>query len=316
MIRKIISSIGTILALASLLMALAGQAGRWKPALDIINSTAPLVLGAAILAMVLSLAVRRSRKFGLLFAMMACVMTAERIIPEYWADLPSANSATSHEVTILTFNVGRNTVDPDTVRSAIMAADADVLLLQETRSAFEQILKKLERRYPYRTDCGHRACDAAILSRWPIAPVRGRFRDAANRKIGPMVMRTVVSVPNGRSFAVATLHFARPSLNDVAIDRTKSLAKALREVDTSRLVLTGDFNLTPWSFALQALDRETPSMKRVTRHMPTYPADLIFPAFLPIDHVYIGQGWLVRSVERLPPAGSDHLGVKVVLRPS
>ena len=78
------------------------------------------------------------------------------------------------------------------------------------------------------------------------------------------------------------------------------------------LILAGDFNLTPWSFALTRLDHGL-GLERRDRAIPSWPAkrpvagvQLTTPAILPIDHVYAGLRWRTVAIRRGPNMGSDH----------
>ena len=82
-------------------------------------------------------------------------------------------------------------------------------------------------------------------------------------------------------------------------------------------MLLGDFNLTPWSFAMRGLDFGLKPMTRRTRGVLSYPARLgrLTPlSFLAIDQVFAGPDWRTARVERLARGGSDHYPVMVTLR--
>ena len=89
-----------------------------------------------------------------------------------------------------------------------------------------------------------------------------------------------------------------------------------------RLIVSGDFNSTPWSFSLKRQDRLF-GLERRTRAMATWPAGdfsrmhfaIPFPV-LPIDHVYAGEGWRTVEVRRGPMLGSDHYPVIITLAPA
>ena len=88
-----------------------------------------------------------------------------------------------------------------------------------------------------------------------------------------------------------------------------------------RLIVVGDFNLTPWSFTLKRQDKAL-RLRRWTRALASWPAGkfsriMAAPApFLPIDHVYAGSDWRAVRIERGPALGSDHRPVVVTLRRS
>ena len=121
-------------------------------------------------------------------------------------------------------------------------------------------------------------------------------------------------------FEVVVTHFTWPTQ---AMQGAQSLAmrKVLDQLPKERLILGGDFNSTPWSFARRADDR-TFGVTRRDRALASWPADLPgqhgvsapWP-ILPIDHVYAGRGWATTSVRRGPRLGSDHYPLIVTLAP-
>ena len=100
------------------------------------------------------------------------------------------------------------------------------------------------------------------------------------------------------------------------------LAAGVRGLPQARMVVAGDFNSTPWSFALKRLDGMLPLIRR-DRAIATWPSapteaqgrkvPLALPV-LPIDHIYAGAGWRTLDVRRGPSLGSDHRPVVVTLQ--
>jgi endonuclease/exonuclease/phosphatase (EEP) superfamily protein YafD len=84
------------------------------------------------------------------------------------------------------------------------------------------------------------------------------------------------------------------------------------------MILTGDFNATPWSASLRRTDAAL-ALTRRDRALPTWPARVLGRSWplpiLPIDHVYAGPGWATVKVERGPAFGSDHYPLVVILAP-
>ena len=97
------------------------------------------------------------------------------------------------------------------------------------------------------------------------------------------------------------------------------LAEAVAPFDRASLIVAGDMNSTPWSYALRRQDK-TLGLIRRTRGLFSWPAAEFGPwrlrtplPFLAIDQVYAGSAWKTVSVTRGPFAGSDHFPVVVVL---
>jgi endonuclease/exonuclease/phosphatase (EEP) superfamily protein YafD len=120
-------------------------------------------------------------------------------------------------------------------------------------------------------------------------------------------------------FTVIGVHYAWPTMVRLQQAQAADLAFSLGRLDHSRLILTGDFNSTPWSFERRREDARF-HLERRTRALPSWPARnftshrlLAIVPFLPIDHVYAGSAWRTVSVERGPRLGSDHYPVIVRL---
>jgi endonuclease/exonuclease/phosphatase (EEP) superfamily protein YafD len=221
-------------------------------------------------------------------------------------------------VTIVTHNVSIRNHDPRATARALLASEADVLLLQETDGTFAPLLKALRRQYRYATPCKRDACSMAILSRWPIVNSSYRVRDSQGRQIGPALMRARIQPASAPAFEAVTLHFPWPLPAQRHTKLRGQLAHVLPMLDRDELVLAGDLNLTPWSFAMRDLDAALQPLTRVTRALPSFPARLasgrsISWPLLPIDHVFIGRAWITSSIDRLPRTGSDHYPVRVRL---
>jgi endonuclease/exonuclease/phosphatase (EEP) superfamily protein YafD len=85
------------------------------------------------------------------------------------------------------------------------------------------------------------------------------------------------------------------------------------------LLVVGDFNSTPWSYALKGFEMAT-GLKRETRNLITYPLMITAPhrisgdgllktiPFLPLDQVY-QRGITITELHRGAATGSDHLPV-------
>src|SRR3546814_2882605 len=88
------------------------------------------------------------------------------------------------------------------------------------------------------------------------------------------------------------------------------------------MIVTGDFNSAPFSFAMRRGERAI-GLTRRDRALASFPTEkkAIGPLRSPvpvvaIDHVYAGPGWATAKVERGPGGlGSDHYPVIVTLAP-
>ncbi|MEQ1771079.1 MAG: endonuclease/exonuclease/phosphatase family protein [Devosia sp.] len=120
------------------------------------------------------------------------------------------------------------------------------------------------------------------------------------------------TLADGRSFSVMTTHLDWP----YPIERQQTeLAEAEAEVAKVEgpLLLVGDFNSTPWSYAMKGFAAAT-GLTRETHNLPTYPELFtlrrLVPtvSFLPLDQVF-QRNIIVHELHRGAPTGSDHLPV-------
>jgi endonuclease/exonuclease/phosphatase (EEP) superfamily protein YafD len=107
---------------------------------------------------------------------------------------------------------------------------------------------------------------------------------------------------DGRAFTVAGTHLDRPPTRR-HLRQIASLPAMVASLEAP-IVLVGDFNATPWSYALTRVIGET-GLAPLAGLRPTWPAHLGWPQ-LPIDHVLVSGEWRLLSAERGPYAGSDH----------
>jgi endonuclease/exonuclease/phosphatase (EEP) superfamily protein YafD len=97
----------------------------------------------------------------------------------------------------------------------------------------------------------------------------------------------------------------------------EALAAQLRRTSGPNAVLTGDFNTTPWSFAMRRQDAVFLPLVRRTIAQFSFPARLagrrwVVP-LLPIDHLYASPAWKLARLQRVRIPGSDHFASEAVL---
>ena len=124
-----------------------------------------------------------------------------------------------------------------------------------------------------------------------------------------------VQAPGG-AFTALTTHYTWPTWVYAQEWQRGELVRLADRHRADDLIITGDFNLTPWSKALHEQDVRLGLVRR-TRAVFSWPAEfkrIVAPApLLPIDHVYAGRAWRTVSVKRGPRLGSDHYPVIVTL---
>lgn len=301
------------LALGSLVAGLLGQGGRWSARLDAFNHFAPVWLAAAVLGLGLALAApRTARPVLMTLAALAAVVSALQIVPEVMSRGrdPRAAPDSAGQLRIVQFNAWGENVKTAEAVGWILAQNADVVVLQESGAVKAALVAR-----GYSAQCDR--CGAVILSRRPA--VR-RFAQPPSGDLPGFIAWAMFDDPGGQ-YTVVAVHRYWPVRVARSKAQTETLNSVIEGLPRSRLIVAGDFNSTPWSFARRREDRDWGLVRR-TRALFTWPAARLshnrlpapFP-WLPIDHVYAGDGWATVSVARGPEIGSDHYPVVVTLAP-
>ena len=159
---------------------------------------------------------------------------------------------------VMTHNIFGLNYDMKRVAANILAEDPDIVALQEyfpeQRTRLHALLIP---RYPYFAYCtGGKRANIAIYSKLPFAETRRRrLRGTGDRRTPHSAHRGAASRwPDGTAFSVMTTHLDSPFNAPRQQAQMDDLAKAIVEV-AGPLIVVGDFNSTPWSYALRALDR-------------------------------------------------------------
>jgi endonuclease/exonuclease/phosphatase (EEP) superfamily protein YafD len=155
-----------------------------------------------------------------------------------------------------------------------------------------------------------------IFSHQPYLTMRRPRRPATSKLVWVNATYAGASGP----FEVVATHFTWPT-EPIQAGQSLAMRQVTAALPRDRMILAGDFNSTPWSYARRADDAAFGLIRR-DRALASWPAEdvdrrgLVAPfPFLPIDHVYAGAGWATVSVTRGPRLGSDHYPIIVTLAP-
>ena len=199
--------------------------------------------------------------------------------------------------------------------AAILARDPDAVLLQEAGRRLAPSLAALEGRYAHVAICRH-----AGLRIYTKAQMVGHACncEAAKTPRGRLLTATI-RLADDTTVTLATTHLSHPYRGDVQARERTALAAAVDRLDRQRLILSGDFNLTPWSPGMRRQDVRLAPLRRWTIAWFTWPArlpglKLRFPApMLPIDQLYAGPAWRQVRLRRVRIPGSDHFATEAEL---
>jgi endonuclease/exonuclease/phosphatase (EEP) superfamily protein YafD len=301
---------GTLLSAGLAVTGLVG--GRVNGRLDTITHFTPFYLAGVCLGLLLSLALPALLRNVTAVAGVAGLLACGALMaPEFLdARVTPPGGRADRDFKVIGFNTWGGNPHPERALAWLLQQNADVIVLEEGGGVQYDLVK----RGGYHLSCGN--CYASVLSKaepvWTNTP--------ANWRIHPQEVTVVSLADPAGPITVLGVHRAWPNRPWVYRPQMAALAQAVAKYPARQMIVAGDFNATPWSYALRDEDR-TLGLIRRTRALFTWPADRVshdkLPApfaVLPIDHVYAGPGWATVRVERGPKLGSDHYPVVVTLR--
>jgi len=306
------------IAVTALALGAIGLLGGVWPAADFLNQFAPAWFCAGLVAVAMLLGVSRAKVAAGLVGAGVAAIGVFMMGPEFAAKASFDAPAVEAQVRIVQFNVFKQNLSPRRTANWVASQKADFVVLEEAYAGGE-VMRRLRADFPFVVSCrGRKPCTTVILSR--VAPVAGAGLargDPENRKaLSAGWARYDLA---GRSITIVAAHLARPWPWGRQEEDRRLLVAELRRLRDLNLILVGDFNTTPWTFAGRRQDKLL-GMRRITRALFTWPARVqprhrVFPAipFLPIDQAYLRPGLLPVSVRRGPYLGSDHRPVVIDL---
>lgn len=299
------------LALACLTASLAAEAGRWSGPLDLLAEFAPFWLVGALVATAAALVLKTGRREILVVGLAGVAASAALLAPEFLRSAPRGPSGEGFRLRLIQINYGgRGVKDPDQVARWLADQRPDVIFVDDVDPAIRDAI--MRRGFHWRKGTAW----TGIAARAALLPAPFPFSVADWREM-PDLARARLSTPLGPADLIA-VHLVRPLPGTQAA--AKSAADRLEELssryDRRRLIMAGDLNLTPWSFALRQMDADL-GLTRRDRADFTWPARLFGVnwsiAFMPLDHLYAGPGWRTISVRVGPPIGATHRALVVDL---
>jgi endonuclease/exonuclease/phosphatase (EEP) superfamily protein YafD len=314
---KPVSLLGTLLvacvSVATLLNVAAFTLGAGVPELDLISSATPAILATGILVGAIALTFR----YWLIAAaalLGAAGPPAIVVGVEVAAAARPLASQAGQTLKVVSLNIESGNRNLAALKEFILTERPDLLLLQEADQNDHKLLYEfLATIYPtIATNYPH--CSTNVASTFVLVePSRGTDCASAiirltlpDRLGGGELLAASIHLPNAR-------HGTSGSEADVLRARMAAWANG-------NAIVAGDFNATPWSWAVRRFDGIR-GFERWTRALATWPAPgaveektLSSPmAFLPIDHVFATFDWRLVRARRGPAVGSDHYPVVIEL---
>jgi endonuclease/exonuclease/phosphatase (EEP) superfamily protein YafD len=300
----------TLNAAAGAGAAVLAHGGRWSAALDILTHFAVLYLAGGALVIVLALLLRNwGRLVAAGLGAVAVLASLLLMAPELLRGTgPAAPSDAPGQVKVIQFNTLRTNADIGPIADWLIAQRPDIVTLTEARHDLRDLLIE---RTGWHTAGAHG--HLIIFSREP----RLQMRRPALPQPTPLTFVNAAYPSASGPYELVTVHFDWPTGREQPREHA-ALPALLAQRPRDRMILTGDFNSSPWSFALRRTEERLGLIRR-DKALATFPATrrgFLWPTpVLSIDHVYAGPGWATVKVERGPRLGSDHYPLVVTLAP-
>jgi endonuclease/exonuclease/phosphatase (EEP) superfamily protein YafD len=315
----VVASIWVLAALAAFATGLAAAADRYWLG-DMITFFVPqLVLVLAILVGVAAI-LRRWFAAGA-FAMLLAINAA----PLTFAAVPTAPAADARTLRVMSANLLFDNASPQAFADQVAVLGPDVLVTQEARFDWPDLLRKLPG-YPYMVGPElYRLNSNLVVSRYPLrAQHVAGMPDFTRDYGGGQALRVEVDLPD-RTAPLVVYAIHAPTPRTLAGWQARRLyldaiaAQVAAEPPGTPILLAGDWNTPVWSPAyartlmLSGLE--------ATERSPWPPATRLFLRLggetllgTPIDHVAVSPGIGVAGLGLGRDFGSDHLPVVIDLK--
>ncbi len=268
----------------------------------------PLALVLLLLAMIRA---RHRRFLGVVAVLVVGLITLHLSwdVPFF---VPDRRPAVGPELTLLTQNVYRGSIDVAQLTAA--TADVDVVVLNETTPDFLRALQTpaWDRTFPYAIgdDTGAPA-DTTVFS---------RFRLSQSTPFGHSDFTqwvTTLSVPGRTPVRLIAAHPCNPYCGRGLFASDHALLEGTVRANLGApLIVSGDLNAIDDHAPLVRLRAD--GMRSATDlvgagWVPTWPANRSFPPLFPIDHVLVNDQLTATSLRTVHLEGTDHLGLVVTI---
>jgi endonuclease/exonuclease/phosphatase (EEP) superfamily protein YafD len=308
-----------ILCIAATLLPFHRSEAWWVRACDFPRVQIAILTAAALVA-ILAFTERDALSLTLAFALLVCLGAQLTVILPYTPLWPvevkrSQAPAGPRTLSLMIANVLMENRNVDRLKDIIWANDPDLVLAIETDEWWCAHLEGALPHHPFRI--AHplpNTYGMMLLSRLELVHPEVRFL------LKPDIpsIRTGVRLRSGEAITLYGVHPEPPSPTeaDTSLPRDAELVLAGREIAQSDqpTIVAGDLNDVAWSHTSRLFRRISRMLDpRVGRGMyNTFHARYWFLRW-PLDHVFVSEPFLLRSLKRLPAFCSDHFPIFIAV---
>lgn len=323
-LTRIVGSLALILTLLPLMRTGFWFVRGWDfPRIHIAVTLA--IVGILAFVIVLKTQHRREFAFWLIALTAAFFWQAGHVIvfTPIWSPEVAVAPQEADTYSITTINLNFTNKNFKTVNSEIEAINPDVLILIEIDRRWQDGLEKLSASYPNQhNEIRDEGTGIAVWSKLKIESATTKFVLEEDR---PSIWATVAV--DELSLNLVAVHPTPPGLpaDDRSPDQSRRdsrlrdaeltlIAKTIADNPNQPWLVAGDFNDVAWSHTTRLFKRIS-GLKdpRVGRsYMGTFHSGYPLCRF-PIDHVFVSDGFTIRSLSRQFITGSDHFAMTAVV---
>ncbi len=230
------------------------------------------------------------------------------LVAPFYLDSP-APAAAGESLRIVSFNVGAGTADPDNMIQWIENSEADLVFLLESTEEWVGAVPMEDSHYAVTNEIPEdRLYGISVLGNGATGVEQLRLGSTRDP-----VMRVEAQLDDSM-VAVYAVHPRPPdsALKAAARDSLFDDLAGLVARETMPVIVIGDFNATPWSYAFRdfAADTGLVNSQKGYGLSATWPANLPI-TLVPLDHMLHSESLTTISRDVGPDLGSDHLPLTV-----
>ena len=307
-------------ALGVALLAILALFGFAVPEFDLLNHAQIFLLPGTLIGLVIVAALLRGmlRSVAMIVVLVGTAASANVMLPEFLGSLRARPTApASGAITMMTHNLFGMNYEMEKVVAAIRAEAPDIIVLQEYFGEQATDLHPLLLAdYPFFVRCrGGKRANLGLYSRLPFTQVEdGACPNNAYGTTRTAHILAKFQTGDGKPFSVITTHMDWPIPITRQHEQLSALSAVVDKIE-GPMILAGDFNSTPWSYALRDFVARN-GLVRETMNLVTYPLSWYYFGawrdtipFLPLDHVMTRGGIVVHDLHAGRRTASDHLPV-------
>ena len=307
-------------ALGAALLAILALFGFAVPEFDLLNHAQIFLLPATLVGLVIVAVLLGGtlRSVAAIIMLVGVAASANVMLPEFLGSLRARPTApASGTVTMMTHNLFGMNYEMEKVVAAIRGEDPDIIVLQEYFGEQATDLHPLLLAdYPFFVRCrGGKRANLGLYSRLPLTQVEdGACPNNAYGTTRTAHILAEFQTEDGKPFSVITTHMDWPLPVARQREQLSALSAVVDKIE-GPMILAGDFNSTPWSYALRDFVARN-GLARETVNLVTYPLSWYYFGawrdtipFLPLDHVMTRGGIVVHDLHAGRRTASDHLPV-------